>query len=333
MKGNFYKDIKDGIWKTDIKRNTPFVDLQLFYLNKLDSFFSLAADKCELEFILCLIRFTGMRDAGWDPFENLKETYETFHKIQSLNKLREVEKAHYALFTYGLIIEALVPYNLLANLMSVIEGDRYRLNNFPDTIDRKTGKTRSQTMSSIIDQLKSRAKKLNLDLDFFDDFVDNHLRNGVFHSDYSIYWPEVRINNPVKRYTHDEWTLLVNRAFAYIQALFILEQFYTSTYAEPATVKPHPEFNTNGGQITTIVRKGYGVIGIKDTWTKEQIARGAIPHRLGRFLPYEIDLIEQGQLLLPPDRIRKFNKRINHLPRFLKIYLVKKFRKTFGFKK
>ena len=111
-----------------------------------------------------------MRDVGWDSFENLIEIHEIFYKVQSL-KLRDAEKAHYALFTYGLIIEASVPYELLANFINVIKGDRYVLNNFPDSVDSKTGKKYSQSVLDKISQLKSWAKSVSLDLSFFDDFV------------------------------------------------------------------------------------------------------------------------------------------------------------------
>lgn len=330
MKSHFYRDQEDGKWKSTTDNNASFVDLQLFYLNRLDPVFKLAKEKCEFEFILSLLRFTGMRDAGWDSFENLIEIHRIFYKIQSL-KLREAEKAHNTLFTYGLIIEASVPYELLANLINVIKGDRYILANFPDHIDPNTGKNRSQTVISKIDQLKSKAKSIGIDLGFFDDFVDNKLRNGIFHSDYAVYWPEVRITHPEKKYTHDEWTLLVDKSLAYIASLINLYNSYIGSYELPEIIEPHPEFNTNGGKITTIVRKGYGVIGFKDTWTDDEIARGAIPHRLGRFLPYEVALIEKGQLLLPYNKIEKFNSRIKYLPSYLKRYLVKKFRKNFGF--
>ena len=330
MKGRFYRDKNDGIWKATTKNNTSFVDLQLFYLNKLDPFFQQAHGKCEFEFILSLLRFTGMRDAGWDSFENLIKIHEIFYKVQSL-KLREAEKAHYALFTYGLIIEASVPYELLANLINVINGDRYLLTNFPDSVDSRTGRVYSQSVLDKISQLKSRAKNIGLDLSFFDDFIDNKLRNGIFHSDYSIYWPEVRISHPERKYKHDEWVSLVDKSLAYIASIINLYHSYIGIYEEPEIIEPHPEFNTNGGKITTIVRKGYGVIGFKDTWTDEEIAHGAIPHRIGSFLPYEIALVEKGQLLLPFNQIEKFNNRIKYLPRFLKVYLIKKFRKNFGF--
>ena len=320
MSRKFYKDTDSGKWESDfaVAPTDVFGSAMLEYLNVLDPFFSKAQEKCEFEFILCLLRFTGMRDAGWDPFENLLDVYEGFQRIHATN-IEDELKAHYALFMYGLILEASAPYEMLANLMNVIEGNRYSIQNFKDYKDSVTGRIRSLSPADKAAQLKSRAKKLRLSLALFDEFSDNALRNGIFHSDYSIYWPEIRIRNPDKRYSHQEWMGLVNRSFAYLSALEHLYYGFVRTYSEPELIEPHPEFKHHQDEkVTTIVRQGYGLVGIKDNWTKEQVVAGFIPYRVGLFLPYEIPLVEQGILKLPSNKIEKFNKRIKYLPRIFK---------------
>jgi hypothetical protein len=328
MKRTLFRN-EDGVWniKPKIKKdNYSFFESQLKYMNKIDPLFKLAREKCEFEFILILLGIRGVQDAGWDPFENLVRIYESF-KVINKKRLDESIKVHYVLFTYGLIVEASMPYEFLANLLNIIEGGRYRVDNFPGRINERTKRIIPQSPWTKISKLKSRAENLHMDLSFFDEFADNRLRNAIFHSDYSVYGNEIRILDfPPKRYTHTEWFTLMNKALAYMESFLQLYYVYIGSYREPELIDVHPDFGHHPNEkATTIIRKGYGLVGIKDIWTPEQLAQGYIPYRLDRPHRYEIPLIEKGELILPYDRIKTFNNRIKYLPIFLRRYLVKKF--------
>lgn len=329
MKGIFIYE--SNVWKFDPqikKEHSKFLQTQLKYLNELDPLFRKAKEASELQFILCLIRQGGYTDVGWDPFETFIQTYDAFKSINSSGLYSSVTDP-YALFMYGLIMEASVPYEFLANLLNVIEGGTYRINNFPDDTDAN-GKKRSQPFQNKIDQIKSRAKKHKIKITLFDDFVDNKLRNSIFHSDYSMYLSEIRILHPIKRYTKEERMTLMNNAFTYIEAFLGLYYAYIGAYKKPELIDAPEDFIHHPNEkVITIVREGYGLLGIKDNWTQDQLARGYIPFRLLSCFPYEIPLIEKGQLLLPPDRVKKFNNFVKPFPRFIRIFLVKIFRKKF----
>jgi hypothetical protein len=83
-------------------------------------------------------------------------------------------------------------------------------------------------------------------------------------------------------------------------------------------------------KAVTIVRKGHGLVGIKDNWTMEQLKRGYIPFRIGIFYPYEEKLLSKDPLLatLPLDKVERINAILKILPKFLSKYIVKKLQKN-----
>ncbi len=300
------------------------------YINIIELYYSQAKHKCEFEFILTLLRFKGASGPGWDPFETLQDAHKAFYKISRKFRSDRFINKQYSLLLYGLIIEASEPYEILANLINIIDGDRYLAKtHFPDYTDSH-GRIRSQSPADKIAQLKKKAKNIKLKLDIFDEFFDNKLRNSIFHSDYTISGNEVRLLNPIKIYLRDEWHTLINRSLAYLEALTIVHYFYISEYKIPQLVKPHPDFSSDPKDICiTIIRKGYGLVGLKDNFTEKEIKNGHIPHRIGRFMPYEQELIERGIISLPKNRVKRINKILSIFPSFISRFIVKRIKKYF----
>jgi len=297
-------------------------------LNALDPLFSRAQKHSEFEFICTLIRVRGTQSVGWDPHDTLRDVYNAFQKFKRTRNERHV--IHFALFLYGLTLEASEPYETMANLLNILEGERFHHTNFPDVVDAH-GRSGPQHPLTKLDQLKSRARRFGLDLRFFDEFIDNKLRNAIFHSDYTIYWPVVRILNPMKEYTHDEWSRLVNGAQAYYEVFEYLLKSYIGGYTKPKVIEVYPGFSEDPDEkAVTIIRKRHGVIGLKDNWTREDLKAGKIPFCLGRFLPYEVKMVKSGQLVLPADRIARLNRVLIHLPRPIARRLVKRFSRYVG---
>lgn len=300
------------------------------YLNALDPFFARAKEKCEFEFIFSLLRVRGLAGPGWDTLRNLAEVYKSFDKINKLLRDDNVTPTHFSLFLYGLTIEASEPYELLSNLINVIEDKRYNpMSHFPDYSDGH-GKMRSMSPADKITQIKSRAKKVKLNLQIFDEFFDNKLRNSVFHSDYAVYNNEIRLMNPAVVYSRDDWHKLINCAIAYYEALMTLYKYHIGQYAEPKLVKPHPDLSPDKElMFVTIIRTGHGLIGLRDNWTPEQLANGRIPYVIGRFLPYEQKLVAKGQRILPRNKIERINTILKWLPKAVNRQLVKKLSKYY----
>ncbi len=323
----------DGKWIVKKRKDThPSYQPALEkYLNVIEPFFSRAKEKSEFEFILTLLRVKGSSGPGWDTFETLQKAHKAFYQISKKFRNDDFIETQYSLLLYGLIIEASEPYEILANLINIIKGDRFlAITYYPDHLDGH-GKKRSQSPADKIEQVKKMAKSVSLRLDIFDEFFDNKLRNSIFHSDYTIAGNEVRIMSPRKTYSRNEWHTLINSAFAYLEALEIIHQFYISGYKTPELIKPHPEFSHDPKEMClTIVRKGHGLIGLKDNFTKEELSRGHIPHQIGRFMPYEERLISnKGIYLLPRNRVERINKILSKLPAFFGRFIVKKIDKHF----
>jgi hypothetical protein len=124
---------------------------------------------------------------------------------------------------------------------------------------------------------------------------DRDLRNAIFHSDYSVHGPEVRFKKDgyPHAYGHEEILTLVNRALAYFDALEFLHAHYIGSYAEPKEIAMHP---LNAGppneRAVVMVREGHGAIGLKHAWTLEELKRGHINWRFGRFSMEEMKLAD-----------------------------------------
>lgn len=157
--------------------------------------------------------------------------------------------------------------------------------------------------------------------------LDSCLRNAIFHSDYSLYNAEVRIMNPAKIYSNKEITALLNRGLAYFEVLMTLYNGYILSYDRPKIIPVHKDFGDfTNEKAVTIIRKGFGLIGLKHNWTKEQIKKGYIPYRIGKFYKYEIEMLDGDSSLavLPPSRFDRINTILKILPKFIAKHLVKK---------
>lgn len=302
--------------------NPVYAQALVDYFNALDPLFLKAQEQSDFEFICTLINVQGVQDAGWDAFETTQDIFETFNRLKS--KVRyNTEQLHLFLVLYGLILEASYPYDLLCNLLRVISGDRYSAYCFPDIKMGKNGKTRPMFASEKLNKIKEMAKSQGLEnnIEPLANIFDKELRNAIFHSDYSIYDDEVRISSPTKVYQISEVMKLINKTLAYHEVIVRLVKMYKATYDKPEVIDVHPEFSKDPDEtVVVMVRKGTGAIGIKDNWTPEEIARGKIPFRLCRLLPYEQKMLQKDPTLaeFPENKVDKYNNILRHFPEPIK---------------
>lgn len=142
---------------------------------QLDAFFQLAKAKDECEYVWSLLRVRGEEDAGWDPLWESHRAIQDF--IGLINApLREITRLRLGLLTYCHITEIDAVYELTANLLRVIEGERYSMIPFVDYSSR-TGK-RTEYPTERIAALKDMeiALGLNTVTPMFDAFFDNNIR-------------------------------------------------------------------------------------------------------------------------------------------------------------
>jgi hypothetical protein len=131
---------------------------------------------------------------------------------------------HLQLWIYGHIVEASEPYEILANLLAISQGDTFRTDRFP----LQNG--RPQSPGAKIKALEETAKTVNLPnfSTALTEIWDRDLRNAIFHSDYSIHGPEVRFRKDgwPHAYGNEKILTLVNRALAYFDVLGFLRSTY-----------------------------------------------------------------------------------------------------------
>jgi len=313
---------ESGIWEIRGKTKDPLIYRNSVekYLNCFDPLFEKAKNKSEFEFIFTLFRFRGLQDAGWDPWENTLEAFDRLTRLKM--KIRDFKTIrHLFLWLYGHIVEASEPYETVANLINIIDGKRFTGTNFPP---KKIGKyIVPKSPSEKIDTLIKMATKINMsDSVFpFQDVFDRELRNAIFHSDYVLYGNEVRLPKVgTKVYSHDEIQSLINKALAYFATFKNLISIHIKSYQSPKVISVHPEFDSDPRvKAKTIIRKGYGLAGLKDNWTIDELKKGEEIFRMGKFFKYEIEMLNKNPMLavLPPNRIEKVNKVLKFLPKFL----------------
>jgi hypothetical protein len=248
------------------------------FLNNFDILFRAAKSACEFEFVCTLIGVKGMQDVNWDPFETTRRAIPAMIKLH--DKIDDFEtQRHLGLWTYGHIVEASEPYEHLANLIAVSQGERCSTRRFPP---HKNG--RPQNPGEKIQKLEKMAKTAGMPsaIDTLKDIWDAKLRNSIFHADYGLQGDSVIVPSVSRRYTHDQIMTIINRALAFHHALIKLIEIYRETYERPISLAVHPRFgHFPDEKATVVVREGTGAIGVKASWSPEDISRGRIPWFFG----------------------------------------------------
>ena len=275
------------------------------YLNIFKKLFDKASEKSEFDFMLTLLNIKSLKGPGWDYFES---TINIVRRICDLDKkIEDFETVkNLRLWLYGHIVEATAPYEIIMILLSISMGEKYNPNVFPV---KKGGKKIDTDIK--IAKIKKRAEEINLtEIKVpFKEVWNRGLRNAVFHSRYSIYQGEVRFDDykqigeeiiqiPLSISNTDSDDL-INKSIAYIDSLDFLKKIYLGSYKKPKIIKI-PKYYSNDfddKNAVVIVRKGYGAVGIKHNWSKEEIAKGKIAFRIGRFYKNEQDLLDSDPIL------------------------------------
>lgn len=265
------------------------------YLTCFDAAFARTREKSEFEFLLCLLRVRGVQPPGWDPYQTTLTAIKSLSKVHDQIKEQDAEAArHLELWLYGHIVEASEPYELLANLIDVSNGGRYKIVRFPS----KSG--RPQSPGSKIRQISNWALLSGMPqvVTPLVEVWNREFRNAVFHADYVLHGPEVRTFRPFRVYSHDEVMSIVNRAMAYHDALANLYRSHIASYTEPGVIPVHPDVSPDPDlKAVVIVRKGFGAVGLKDAWTPQEISAGKIPFRVGRFFQDEVELLDNDHTI------------------------------------
>ena len=293
----FYEEtLGEWIYSSPIPKNCNKYYSESFirYYNIFYIIFDNAFKKSEFSSLLALFHVRGIENPGWNTYESTVRNISSI-KESNVRIIDPVAQCNLHLWLYGHIVEASEPYELIANLLDICDGMSYITMKFPN--DKKGN---PEKVSNKIKTIIEKAQKLNFEYVSipYKEIWDRELRNSIFHSDYTIFNDEVRTINPTKSFSKEDILRYVNRSLAYFDSINNLKNYFISRYKEPKIIEMHPDQATiSGEKAQVIVRKGYGAVGIKDNWTSEELLQGYIPHRIGRFYPDEVKLLQDNPLL------------------------------------
>lgn len=302
--------------------NKGYSEALIHYMNCIEPLFDKAQKKSEFEFILTLLRFRGIQPSEHNPYENSIKTIDALMDIEK--KMKGHERINIFLWVYGHIVEASEPYETIANLLNIMEGKGFAAWNFPK---KKIGKDFyiNQSPSEKIRYLETEAKKVGMSevVNPIKDVLDRDLRNAVFHSDYGVNYGEVILPDPPRIYSRSEVLLLINKALAYHETIKNLINGYIEGYNKSKIIPVSPGFSRNPNEkAVLIVRKNHGLIGMKNIWSKEEIAKGEIDWIVINMLGYERKYLDRGIVEMPPNRVQYANRILSIIPRRFKSKLI-----------
>jgi len=241
----------------------------------------------------------GFRTPGGTPFETTLTAISAIQRVaESLTDF--FAQRHLHLWIYGHIVEASEPFEILQNMIRISAGERFSPHCFPNRTDG-----RPQSPGEKVRQIRSSAQAAGIPavVEPLEEVWDRDLRNAIFHADYCLFRREVRIRNPVRRYTDDEVMTILNRALAYHQALSHLYRAHVKSYTAPKLVEVPPEFGADPeARAQVIVREEDGLAAVRAAWSTEPpTGVSRIEWSFGRYLPGEEELLRRdpSRLVLP----------------------------------
>jgi hypothetical protein len=287
---DLFRDDKIGFWKLEAsdgerEQKPDYVEALPRYLNGLDSIFAKAQEQDEAQLVLALLGLHGMQAAGWDPYETTIAAIESATRLHNETEDRTAAR-HLSLWIYGHIVEAAAPYDRLANLVKITQGEPARLSLLLDDRGRPlTPGRKIELIGRWAEEIGNQAARPLLA-----GIWHRELRNSVFHADYSLHGSEIRLVGDGITLSHEEFAALSGRAHSYHDAMIGLRRFYRGLYNEPKRV---PAGSISPGQdLTIIVREGEGAVGVKDALTPTERAAGGIRLRYARLFPDEVEKLE-----------------------------------------
>jgi hypothetical protein len=291
------RDDTAGIWlveASDQERElkAPYLEALPRYLTGLDSIFAKAMERDEAQLILSLLGVRGMQDEGWEPYDTTVDAIAAATRLHNETEDRLAAR-HLSLWIYGHIVEAAAPYDLLANLTKVAQGERARITWLPEERGRALSPGRK------IKLIGSWAAEIGNQAAFhlLNGIWNRELRNSVFHADYTLHGSEIRLIGDGSVVSLEEFSELSGRAHAFHDAMIGLRRFYRSLYIEPKRVPAGPISGVPDEELIVIVREREGAVGLKDALTPAERANGSIPFRYAKLFPDEIGMLEADPFL------------------------------------
>jgi hypothetical protein len=252
-----------GVWSVDASpdeqdKKGDYVDRLANYLTAFDEVFRAAEAQDSFQFIVSLLAVRGLQTGGWDAFENTVQAIDATVRLHNETS-DAAAAAHLRLWIYGHIVEASEPYELVANLLDVADGGTFNVARFPDQNGRP------QSPGAKMSWIEQRATKLNLPAVAapFRERWDRDLRNGIFHSDYVVHGPVLRLASAGQERTNEELNAIVAAANASHDALVLIRRSFIESYTEPTEIATGRFSPDPADRALVVIREGEGLVGLR----------------------------------------------------------------------
>jgi|LGVF01.1.fsa_nt_gb hypothetical protein len=248
--------------------------MQIEHINPeeiLSPIFTKAKEIDEFEYCSTLLRLRGIESSGWDP---LSESDQLTHQLVSFIQapIENSLKLRLTLFLYCHLTEMNDLYNIIGNLLRVIQGHRYVMSPFIGEIHES--KKEAKYPIAKIKRIKEWAEDVHLEKvgELLELFLVKEVRNAFFHSDYILtndsfnikHGKPVKIDNILQHNVPLPWLvprlqLAINIALGVIN----LTLDHIRSYKKDKIVKGR--FAPDGSylDIQLTVKEGYGLVGFK----------------------------------------------------------------------
>jgi hypothetical protein len=163
----------------------------------LDDLFSRARDRDEFEYACTLLRIRGMEDAGWEPLVETGELVDDLLRLLDAPLLPKTQ-LRLALLLYCHITEVDAVYETIANMIRVVNGERYTFDPFGHLYRGKAEAPRylklPPSAKMVVRDLVEHATEAGESavVELINGYFNDGVRNAFFHSDYILYENEFR---------------------------------------------------------------------------------------------------------------------------------------------
>lgn len=179
--------------------------------NKVDTLF---------EFICTLLRVAGMKDTGWESYNESLAFLEDMDRLGNLHLPRDIfpepfhTRARLALIAYSHATEMNMPYDLLANLLRLRIGKKYCTDPFAHLATsrnvKRGGATVFKRMAAspekkikFIEEISLQARLPEIGA-ALREIYDPVIRNAVFHSDYVLHGTSMHLLSDFRKPSKQE---------------------------------------------------------------------------------------------------------------------------------
>jgi len=247
------------------------------YYDYLKSLLKRAIEKNPVESLYNTLQVSGMHYGHWDPTYEIYDFFEDFNQLlESETKINPSSKRVYriGLLMYCHALEMALPWDLLANTLSILSGKPYNVSPFLDLRRRSKGSIQSippSTKQKInrVKDLAREAKEEKL-IEFIEEFLNDKVRNSFYHSDYCLTDNEFRYsdNGIASSMTLEKIEGLITKCFAFYEAFFSAHAWSKAFYK---AVKRYHKWPTY--EVFEILKNDKEVYGFKLHFSNGQVAK------------------------------------------------------------